>query len=181
MAEIETALLNSLNTFLAFARKRLNDPELAADAVQDALLKALKSPDAPSEDEKLVPWFYQILRRTIIDLYRRKATRSEALEAFANEQSAASAEDEQWVCQCFRPLIATLPGQYAEVLNAVDLEGREPKQVAEDLDLTWNNLNVRLHRARTALRKRLEETCEACSAHGCLNCTCSESTSPAVR
>jgi RNA polymerase sigma factor (sigma-70 family) len=87
MAEIESALLDSLNTFLAFARKRLNDPELAADAVHDAVLKALKSPDAPSDQEKLVPWFYQILRRTIIDLYRRKATRSEALENFAKEQS----------------------------------------------------------------------------------------------
>ena len=64
MAEIETALLDSLNIFHAFARKRLNDPELAADAVQDALLKALKSPDAPNDQEKVVPWFYQILRRT---------------------------------------------------------------------------------------------------------------------
>lgn len=172
MAEMETALLDSLNAFLAFARKRLNDPELAADAVQDALLKALKAPDAPSDQEKLVPWFYQILRRTIIDLYRRKATRSEALENFAKEQSTPSPEDEQQVCECFGPLLATLPGQYAQVLNAVDLEGREPKQVAEDLELSWNNLNVRLHRARTALRKRLEETCRACSVHGCLDCTC---------
>lgn len=39
MDEIETALLDSLNTFLGFARKRLNAPELAADAAQDALLK----------------------------------------------------------------------------------------------------------------------------------------------
>jgi RNA polymerase sigma-70 factor (ECF subfamily) len=163
MAEIETALLDSLNTFLGFARKRLNDPELAADAVQDALLKALKSPDAPKDQEKLVPWFYQILRRTIIDLYRRQATRTVALETFAKEQSTPSAEGEQQICQCFRPLLATLPGQYAQVLNAVDLEGREPKRVARDLELTWNNVNVRLHRARTALRKRLDETCQACS------------------
>lgn len=172
MAEVETALLDSLNTFLAFARKRLNDPELAADAVQDALLKALKSPDAPNDQERVVPWFYQILRRTIIDLYRRKATRSEALERLAQEQARPSTEDEKLICQCFRPLLSTLPAPYSQVLNAVDLDGREPQQVAQDLDLTWNNLNVRLHRARTALRKRLEETYQTCSVHGCLDCTC---------
>lgn len=176
MAQIETAILNSLNTFVAFARKRLNDPELAADAVQEALLKALTAADAPSESEKAVPWFYQILRRTIIDIYRRKATRSEALESFALEQPSPSPEEEKTICQCFKPLLSTLPNQYAEVLNAVDIEGREPKEVAEDLALTWNNLNVRLHRARTALRKRLEEACKACSVHGCLDCTCSEAT-----
>lgn len=173
MAEIETAILNSLNTFIGFARKRLNDPELAADAVQDALLKALKAADAPSDNEKVIPWFYQVLRRTIIDVYRRKATRSEALESFALEQANPSPEEEKAICECFKPLLATLPTQYAQVLNAVDIEGREPKQVAEDLALTWNNLNVRLHRARIALRERLEETCSACSVHGCLDCTCS--------
>lgn len=68
--------------------------------------------------------------------------------------------------------ILKLPARYALVLNAVDLDGREPKQVAEELELSWNNLNVRLYRARTALRKRLEETCQACSVHGCLDCTC---------
>ena len=31
---------------------------------------------------------------------------------------------------------------------------------------------VRLHRARKALRLRLEETCRACADHGCLDCTC---------
>lgn len=172
MAELETALLDSLNTFLAFARKRLNDSELAADAVQEALLKALKSEHPPEDHEKLVPWFYQILRRTIIDLYRRKAARSEALESYAREQAAPSREEENLICQCFRPLLSTLPPQYEQVLNAVDLEGREPKQVAQEMNLTWNNLNVRLHRARIALRKRLEETCQACSTHGCIDCAC---------
>lgn len=179
MTEIEPALLSSLEAFLGFARKRLNDPQLAADAVQDALLKALKAADTPKDSEKLIPWFYQILRRTIIDIYRRNATRSEALESFAQEQATPSTDDERLLCQCFRPLLSTLPRQYEQVLNAVELEGREPKQVAEDLNLTWNNLNVRLHRARAALRGRLEETCKACSVHGCLDCTCSAP--PAVR
>jgi RNA polymerase sigma-70 factor (ECF subfamily) len=176
MAEIETALLSSLDAFVGFARKRLNDPELAADAVQEALLKALKAADKPKDSDKIVPWFYQILRRTIIDIYRRSATRIQAMESFEQEQATPSTEDVKAICECFKPLLSTLPPQYEQVLDAVDLQGREPKQVADELNLTWNNLNVRLHRARVALRGRLEETCKACSVHGCLDCTCSVST-----
>ena len=43
---------------------------------------------------------------------------------------------------------------------------------ASDLGITPNNLKVRRHRARRALRARLEETCRICAAHGCLDCTC---------
>ena len=35
MAKTEDALTEKLNAFVAFARKRTGDPELAADLVQD--------------------------------------------------------------------------------------------------------------------------------------------------
>jgi hypothetical protein len=44
--------------------------------------------------------------------------------------------------------------------------------VACQLGLTPNNLAVRLHQARQALRKRLEQTCETCPTHGFRNCAC---------
>ena len=43
MSTIEKHLLQHLNEFTRFARKRLADPELADDAVQESLLKALKA------------------------------------------------------------------------------------------------------------------------------------------
>ena len=43
MKKVESYLLDNLNEFVGFARKRLGDPELAADAVQESLLKALKA------------------------------------------------------------------------------------------------------------------------------------------
>ena len=45
MNNIEAVLLESVNEFVGFARKRLGDPELAADVVQESLLKALKAAD----------------------------------------------------------------------------------------------------------------------------------------
>jgi DNA-directed RNA polymerase specialized sigma24 family protein len=43
MAKAEDRLIENLNAFVALARKRPGYPELAADLVQDTLLKLLKS------------------------------------------------------------------------------------------------------------------------------------------
>ena len=43
MAAMGSQLLENVREFTSFARKRLGDPELAADAVQESLLKALRS------------------------------------------------------------------------------------------------------------------------------------------
>lgn len=72
MNNTETELLENVKEFVAFARRRLGDPELAADAVQESLLKALKAADQIRDEENARAWFYRILRRTIIDLYRRR-------------------------------------------------------------------------------------------------------------
>lgn len=80
MTNLETSLLQHLNEFLAFARARLGDPDLAADVVQESLLKALKSAPESRDVENVRAWFYQILRRTIIDLHRRKQTEASAAE-----------------------------------------------------------------------------------------------------
>lgn len=40
------------------------------------------------------------------------------------------------------------------------------------LGTSLNNITVRLHRGRRALRKRLEEMCRTCPIHGFLDCYC---------
>lgn len=45
METAESVLLENVNEFVRFARKPLGDPELAADAVQESLLKALNAAD----------------------------------------------------------------------------------------------------------------------------------------
>jgi RNA polymerase sigma-70 factor (ECF subfamily) len=84
----------------------------------------------------------------------------------------ATPSDDAELCACFEPLIPTLKPEYAELLRALDLDGESTEAVAERLRVTPNNLKVRRHRARQALRKRLEETCRTCAEHGCLDCTC---------
>ena len=173
MPGTEDAILQNFQTFVAFVRTRVGDPHLAEDIVQDSLLKALSADNKPADEEHAIAWFYRILRRSIIDVYRRTDARSRALERFAQElPEQPSAEDERLLCQCFKKLLPAVPPQYRDLLLAVDLQGEEIGKVANRLGVTRNNLTVRLHRARKHLKDALAETCQACSDEGCLDCTC---------
>jgi hypothetical protein len=45
---LQQALIDNLDTFVAFARKRVGDPHLAEDLVQESLLKAIKADRRPA-------------------------------------------------------------------------------------------------------------------------------------
>jgi len=176
MSSVEGAIIKNLQTFVAFARNRLGDHHLAEDVVQESLMKALAADHQPATEEETIPWFYRILRRAIIDVYRKQGARSRALERFEQElPEAPNEEDERELCRCFRRLLPMVPAQYRELLDEVDLKGVDPDEVAMKLGLTRNNLTVKLHRARKHLRKALSQNCGACSVHGCIDCTCNES------
>lgn len=175
MAKMETVLLENLEQFTAFVRRRISDPELVADIVQDSLLKALKSGDQLRENENVTAWFYKILRNAIIDVYRRRNVNERAIEKLKVDLDTATEETKSETCRCIDGIIPTLKPEYAELIRKVDLAENSPANVAKELGITTNNLTVRLHRARTQLRERLEQTCQLCSKHGCLSCcTCGE-------
>ena len=170
---VEMQLLKHHDAFLAFVRRRVADPHLAADVLQDSLLKALRASDTIRNEESTVAWFYRILRRTIIDVYRHRAVTERAMEELKREVDVTSSEEDRSVaCQCLKLLLPTLKPQYAVLIQEIDLDGSPPESVAKRLGITANNLKVRLHRARTQLRKRLLETCTIGSTHRCLDCTC---------
>lgn len=174
---LEERLAASRAEFLGFVRSRIADPELAEDVLQSALLRAMQSADSLRDADRVVPWFYRILRNAIVDAYRRRAVqreRSVSLEDVDLPEVPDEAS-ETVLCACFEPLIDTLKPEYAEVLRLVDLGREAPGAAAERLGITANNLKVRRHRARAALREQIEQTCRICSDHGCLDCTCAAS------
>lgn len=173
MKHLEDPLIKNLQTFVAFTRKRVGDQHLAEDIVQDSLLKALRSDRKPAPGDDVVTWFYRILRHSIIDLYRRRDVRIQALDRLQKElPDQPDAATQRVICQCIKRLLPNLPEQYREALQRIDLDGDSLKETAAALGLTLNNLTVRLHRARQKLRVALEQTCKVCSKHGCLDCTC---------
>ena len=169
---IEARLFDARGQFLGYIQKRIKDPELAEDILQDSLLRAIRAAPELRDEERLIPWFYRVLQNAIVDTYRRRGVEQAHVIVVDVPEVAAEAEDDSELCACFERLIPTLKTEYADLIHAVELGNESPDQTATRLGITANNLKVRRHRARQALRRKLEETCRTCADHGCLDCTC---------
>ena len=173
-SRIESVLVENHRAFLQFLERRVGDRALAEDLLQEAFTRNLdRLSDLP--DEGLVPWFYRVLRNAAIDLHRRKGAEQRALAALARElaDAAQPAEDlHREICACVGRLAQTLKPEYAQALQAVDVEGTPVKAFAEAAGLTTSNAGVRLFRAREALRRQVAASCGTCAEHGCVDCSC---------
>lgn len=172
MTHDPTPLLAHLDAFLGFVRRRTGDPELAAEVVQEALARALAKQEALRDDERLLPWFWRILRNTLADAMTRRG-RSLPL---SEDLAGAPAEERAAACACLAPALAGLPQRQRAALERVDLAGEDPAAVAADLGIADGNLAVIRHRARAALRQHLDAICRTCATHGCRDCDCADST-----
>ncbi|MDX1640488.1 MAG: sigma-70 family RNA polymerase sigma factor, partial [Balneolaceae bacterium] len=158
---------------LNFILSKVADRNLAEDILQESLLKALNGLPDLEDEQKVLSWFYRIVRNKIIDNYRRSHTKSKQFEKYAQEVSFyETEEDEKTVCQCFKHLIPALKPEYSILIKEMELGDEQPEEVAKRLGITKNNLKVRRHRARKQLQDQLEETCGKCAAKGCVDCEC---------
>jgi RNA polymerase sigma-70 factor (ECF subfamily) len=172
-------IIENESVFRTFLRRRLGDESVADDILQRSLIRAVERHHSLRGDNSVVVWFYSILRHTLADYYRSQGAEVRRNEAFLRELTVTGDHQEPpldevnaTACACLHRLLPGLRTNYAELIRRLDLEGESPARVAKELDISLNNLTVRLHRARRALRAGLEESCGICSKHGCLNCVC---------
>jgi DNA-directed RNA polymerase specialized sigma24 family protein len=161
--------------FVQMARSRMETEADAEDVVQRAMMRAAERAASLEDRARLRAWFYRILRRTIVDHHRSKPrdARHEPLDG--NEVSDRGALDAPAPCGCACAvrLLGELRPAYAEILRRVDFAGQDAAAVATALRISSTNLYVRLHRARAALRERVERHCGVSSVAPCLDCMCS--------
>jgi RNA polymerase sigma-70 factor (ECF subfamily) len=124
-------------------------------------------------------WLGRVLASTIADHQRlssRRRRREVALEQTDIESIADTPDSEldEAICNCLYKLLPTLKPDYAEVIWRADILGEPRERIAASLGTTLNNVTVRLHRGRQALKKRLERMCLTCPVHGFLDCRCQE-------
>lgn len=173
MKKIENTILEGRSALLGYIKKKVGDPDLAEDILQESMVKALRSAPELRDEEKVIPWFYRIVDNAIIDSFRRRRVERNYLERIAGEEEpSVTPEEERRICACIKDIIPTLKPEYAELVEELELRDEDPAVVAERIGITRNNLKVRRHRARTQLRERLEAVCRSCATHGCLDCTC---------
>ncbi|MBU2582241.1 MAG: sigma-70 family RNA polymerase sigma factor [Alphaproteobacteria bacterium] len=168
MVEIQKDMLRMLT-------RRLGNPDEAADVLQDFYAKVLARMGDVKDTEKLRGWMRRVLETTLIDYYRAQGKRRSGEAEFGRlEQGLERSEDPDdldfAICMCLYKLLPTLKSEYADVLWRADLMGQQREEILAELGLSDSNLRVRLHRARQALRQRLQETCQVCPIHGFLSC-----------
>ena len=159
---------------LATARHYLRSEDDARDALQDALLCAFGSIRTFRGDSQLSTWLHRILINSTLMYLRKMRHRLDEAPAKIDDslphiESAGTwtgesdctapaykflelAETRSSVRQC----IDRLPEAYRVVLILRDIDELWTEEVASLLGLTANNVKVRLHRARRALKPLLE-------------------------
>lgn len=180
MDERLNVLLESRRRFLAFLERRLGRAD-AEDVLQHGLLVALRRMEDLRSDESLVAWFYQVLRNLATDQLRRRTTAATAISEFARGEPTHQAPDDELfaaTCACLYDVLPLLKPQHAELLRRVDLSGERLDAVAAGLGIGRHVAEMRLHRARRGLRRRLEALCRGCAKHGFYDCRCARSSPP---
>lgn len=168
-------LLRQREKFVRFVEKRVGSAAIAEDIVQTAFVRGLENPDALQEQDSAMAWFYRVLRNAVIDHYRASGTKEKALEAWAKElerHQEISADVRNQLCDCITEVVHNLKDEYRTALQISEIEERSLRDLARETGISEANAAVRLHRARKALLKRVQETCGSCAEHRCIDCRC---------
>lgn len=160
--------------FLSFVERRVGSRAEAEEILQTAFVKGLEKASAIRDTDSTVAWFYRLLRNSLTDHYRRRSAAQMAEERHRQQEAILYEPNDghKSVCQCVVKVLSTLKPEYTDVIRRVDLGEIEISSAAASLRISPNNLRVRLHRARKALRIALELSCGSCATRGCGNCTC---------
>ena len=156
---------------------RVNDSDIAKDLVQETFLAGLKSAKNFQGKSTERTWLVSILKRKIIDYYRKINSKKGKAEVRMNFYDSGENEGswiEERVPQSWEnesekiietqelkaqidKCIDALPEKYAMVFRMKTIQEFETEEICKELNITPSNLWVIIHRARTQLRKCMEE------------------------
>ncbi len=166
-----------------FATLQLSDTSLAEDAVQEALIGALKSARSFGGRAALKTWVFAILKNKIMDVLRKRQRLMEVgglpnqneedhdfgelfnAKGFWQEDERPTAwgdpeaaVHDQHFWRVFEACLEHLPGQQGRVFMMREFIEMETPEICKTAGVSVTNLNVMLHRARLRLRKCLENS-----------------------
>ncbi|MFT6869468.1 MAG: RNA polymerase sigma-70 factor (TIGR02943 family) [Polaribacter sp.] len=160
-----------------YAVVRVNNEALAKDLVQETFFAGLKSAKKFQGKASERTWLVAILKRKVIDHYRKINSKKGQAEVKMNFYSDGENEGswiEERVPQSWdnepeklieneelktqlEVCINNLPEKYAMVFRMKTIQEFETEEICKELDITASNLWVIIHRARTQLRKCMED------------------------
>jgi len=160
-----------------YAVARVNDSEIAKDLVQETFFAGLKSANNYKGDAAERTWLIAILKRKVIDHYRKINSNKGKAEIRMNYSSSSDSEGdwlEEQVADPFSTMgtstlenhelglaiqdcISKLPKKQSLVFTMKTVEGVSTEDICNELGINPSNLWVMIHRARTALMSCLKQ------------------------
>ena len=148
---------------LGHARRKLGCPEAAEDAVQEALVRALRAMPRFNGNYLVGPWLHRILSNVCNDEGNRKRREGEKTDRFASNdralRQAPSIEGELGLDLDDTELadaVNNLSEQYREALMMRFVEELSYEEVAAKAGVSEDNARARVSRARNAVRSALK-------------------------
>ncbi|MFT5214960.1 MAG: RNA polymerase sigma-70 factor (TIGR02943 family) [Glaciecola sp.] len=156
---------------------RVKDRETAQDLIQETFFAGLKSMKNFKGEASERTWLISILKRKIIDHYRKINSNKGKAEVRMNfnfdgenegdwleervadpfDKTAEDTLENTELGLAIHNCISKLPSKQAQVFKMKTLLGYETETICNELGITASNLWVIIHRARTALASCMEE------------------------
>jgi RNA polymerase sigma-70 factor (ECF subfamily) len=150
--------------------KRLVGEVEAEDTAQEVFVKISRSIESFRGESGLSTWIYRIATNTALDHLRKSSARlvSSLQVNYLDDEDTGPADTSprhdallirKNMNECIRGIVDSLPEDYRTVLVLSEFEGLPNAEIAEVLGISLETTKIRLHRARTKLRKALEANC----------------------
>jgi RNA polymerase sigma-70 factor (ECF subfamily) len=138
------------------ALRTLGNPEDAADAVQDALVSALRAAAGFRGDAAVTTWLHRIVVNACLDLARRRSARPTVpLDQDAVAHGTHDPLGERDTAHDVVTALRKLPTDQAAAVVLVDVEGFPVADAAAILDVPIGTVKSRCARARARLAVEL--------------------------
>ncbi|PRX53653.1 sigma-70 family RNA polymerase sigma factor [Flagellimonas meridianipacifica] len=161
-----------------YAIARVSDAEIAKDLVQETFFAGLNSAKNYKGDAAERTWLIAILKRKVIDHYRKINSNKGKAEVRINYNASSESEGDWLEEQVADPFskdgdntieneelglaieecISKLPKKQSLVFKMKTIQGMSTEDICNELGINPSNLWVMIHRARTSLMGCMNQT-----------------------
>jgi len=141
-----------------YAIVQVGDADMAADAMQEAFIRAFNSLDSCRDPDRFGPWFFRILTNQCHTARTRRRPTQDvtALDLPARERADEALERSE-LADRLEAALQRLTDDQREAFVLKHVDGRTYEEMAELLGLGVDALKMRVYRAREALREMMGE------------------------
>lgn len=147
---------------LRWARRYTDDEDSAEDVAQEVLIGLERRVHQFQGHSRFTTWLFAVTRSVALN-HRRREARRVTLRAGQENTSVVSSDeaalepDRQRMTALILRYFEGLPSQQRRIFQLIDLEGREPAEVARQLGMRQVTVRANLFKARRNIRARMLE------------------------